>query len=67
MPDIMMCGAINCSKARQCYRNPDSGTSPDPYRQSWWYRQPDSPTGDDCPQFWKTTPMVKAAHDGSVP
>jgi hypothetical protein len=67
MPDIMMCNAEQCDLSATCYRHPDSGTNPDPYRQSWWYRQDDSPVGKECPQHWKTTPLVRAAHDGSTP
>ena len=65
MPDIMMCAAAECPKSSTCYRHADSGTKPCEFRQSFWWRQSDSPVGDDCPQYWGRTPLVAAAHDGS--
>lgn len=67
MPDIMMCMAEDCSVSTKCYRHPNSGTKPDEYRQSWWWRKDDSPTGPDCHAFWEATPLVRADHDGSTP
>lgn len=37
MPDISMCNDPDCPFSRQCYRHPDSGTKPDPYRQAWGF------------------------------
>lgn len=65
MPDIMMCDATNCEKAVTCYRNVASGTEPDPYMQTYWLRDESSPSGDICENYWKVTPAVKAAHDGT--
>jgi len=36
MPDISMCTTIECRKSDRCYRSPNSGTTPTPYRQSWF-------------------------------
>ena len=65
MPDIMMCGADACPKSSTCYRHEDSGTRPDKYAQTFWLREPQSPTGDDCPHFWSTvarSPKAEADH-----
>lgn len=65
MPDIMMCAAKNCSMSSQCYRHADSGTEPCEHRQCYWLRDDNSPSGPDCRNFWKRTPLVAAAHDGT--
>ena len=67
MPDIMMCDAEECPKARQCCRHQASGTKPSQPMQSWWLRDADSPLGDDCDNFWRVDASVKAAHHGSMP
>ena len=66
MPDIMMCDARNCPKSATCYRSADSGTTANEYRQTFWLRDDNSPVGEDCKNYWKVTPAVKAAHDGSM-
>lgn len=65
MADIMMCDALHCEKSKQCYRHKDSGTQANQYLQTYWLRDEQSPVGDDCDQFWKVTPLVKEAHDGT--
>jgi hypothetical protein len=62
MPDIMMCDAHECPASKTCRRHPDSGTKPDPYRQSWWLRSDsadpggnapiNSPVYPNCPNHW---------------
>lgn len=48
MPDITMCAANNCKLSSKCYRHKDSGTKPNPFRQSYsdfgWQKP--------CKQFW---------------
>lgn len=44
MPDITMCGDMDCPMANNCYRNEKSGTKPNPYRQSFFM---DSPRKED--------------------
>lgn len=53
MPDIMMCNAASCDRSKECRRHKDSGTVPDPYRQTWWAREETDPTGINCRNFWR--------------
>jgi hypothetical protein len=39
MPDITMCAAL-CARSRHCYRHEDSGTEPNPGRQSYFMGNP---------------------------
>lgn len=52
MPDISMCENTACPKARECYRNPKSGTRPDKYHQAWFVNLPFDPK-DGCGYFWQ--------------
>lgn len=36
MPDISMCASEICPLRFTCYRNPESGTVPSEYWQSWF-------------------------------
>jgi hypothetical protein len=47
MPDITMCTAKNCDKSAACYRHEDSGTEPNPYRQSYSDFNP-----ENCGHYW---------------
>lgn len=52
MPDITMCDSKTCVVRKTCHRNPESGTNPSEYRQSWFVQPP----GDDadCVSYWPT-------------
>jgi hypothetical protein len=47
MSDIMMCTSITCENRMNCRRSPDSGTKPNPYRQSWCDFDPAG-----CQSYW---------------
>lgn len=51
MPDIAMCNDKDCPMASRCYRNPESGTKPSEYRQSWFAESPRQPDGS-CQHQW---------------
>jgi len=50
MPDISMCMSSTCPLKRSCYRNPDSGTEPSEFRQSWFIGP--AAEGLDCQYYW---------------
>lgn len=50
MPDITMCGSETCPLRATCYRNPESGTKPSEYMQSWFYDK--ETEGDECGAYW---------------
>jgi hypothetical protein len=69
MPDITMCGDVTCPLRDTCYRNPASGTVPDPYRQSFFYTKKlwskrklktATATGEAimCPYYWRASPRA---------
>lgn len=47
MPDFAMCNDYTCPFRRKCKRNPESGTKPDQYQQSWSFFEKTSPIPDD--------------------
>lgn len=51
MPDITMCASETCYLRKTCYRNPESGTKPSEWWQSWFYDK--STEGDDCTSYWQ--------------
>lgn len=53
MPDITMCGSMNCTVRQTCYRNPHSGTQPSEWRQSWFVQIPGE--NQYCLHYWPTT------------
>jgi len=50
MPDISMCESSTCPLKGSCYRNPDSGTEPSEFRQSWFVGP--AAEGLDCKYYW---------------
>jgi len=50
MPDITMCPSETCEVRKLCYRNPESGTKPNEFVQSWFWVTP----GEDatCDHYW---------------
>lgn len=56
MPDITMCAAKKCKLSDTCYRHADSGTRPDPLRQSY------ADFGADihglCDAYWHVNQMT---------
>lgn len=54
MPDITMCLNEVCPKAKHCYRSEQSGTVPNPWRQSYSEFNINSST-DTCQYYWETT------------
>lgn len=55
MPDISMCDNETCPLAKGCYRNPDSGTKPNQYRQAWMqFRWTDKDGRAYCGDYWPT-------------
>jgi len=50
MPDISMCESSTCPLKDSCYRNPDSGTKPSEFRQSWFAGP--AAEGLDCQYYW---------------
>lgn len=69
MPDIWMCDSKKCPLSRTCYRHKDSGTVPDEYRQAYFVLGREGSPSEDggCEYFVRRTPLVAAAHDGSLP
>lgn len=53
MPDIMMCDASRCPASKTCRRNPDSGTEPKEWHQSWWIRGENDPVHPECNHYWE--------------
>lgn len=55
MPDISMCASSDCPDRETCYRNADSGTQPNEYRQAYFIRHggpepcPDYVAAPACP------------------
>lgn len=54
MPDISMCAHRNCPLRHNCYRHADSGTKPNPYRQSYAVYTPtiDEDGKVGCDDYW---------------
>ena len=50
MSDISMCDSPTCLLRDSCYRNPDSGTKPSEFRQSWFVGP--AAEGLDCKYYW---------------
>lgn len=50
MPDITMCASTDCPHRKNCYRNPEGGTKPSEWRQSWFCDAPN--TEGVCDYFW---------------
>jgi len=57
MPDITMCGSVNCTVRQTCYRNPHSGTQPSEWRQSWFAQVPGE--NQHCLHYWPKTDSTK--------
>ena len=53
MCDFAMCSAKNCPISKTCRRHADSGTEPDPYRQTYADFQP-QPGEVGCDAYWHT-------------
>lgn len=57
MPDITMCPSETCAVRKLCYRNPESGTKPSDFLQSWFLSVKGDPAkgpGEDvtCHHYW---------------
>lgn len=62
MPDITMCANDDCPLSEGCYRNPFSGTNPNPLRQSWSRFTADE--DGECDHFLAVKSRPQGASDG---
>jgi len=49
MPDITMCASTTCHRRTECYRNAESGTEPNPWRQAYFLYVDETDVG--CEKF----------------